>query len=152
MINAMLADSMHIGTMGDMPSLVLTTKGKIADLRLVSVTMFSPRPALRAPGGAKNAPDFKDYKEAMKWLNGQAFRLSPRHLRKRIAEAIIAKGGFKPSEIVIMPIEVITSNFQAGKLDAAMMWEPHARRMVDLGNAKYAPTSPAWKSAMLTSR
>src|SRR5206468_4977320 len=41
MINAMLADKMHIGTMGDMPSLVLTTKSKIADLRLVSVTMFS---------------------------------------------------------------------------------------------------------------
>ena len=30
MINAMLADKMHIGTMGDMPSLVLTTKSKIA--------------------------------------------------------------------------------------------------------------------------
>ena len=45
-----------------------------------------------------------------------------------------------------MPIEVITSNFQAGKLSAAMMWEPHARRLVDLGNAKYAPTAPDWKS------
>jgi hypothetical protein len=41
MINAMLADKMQIGTMGDMPSLVLTTKQKIADVRLVSVTMFS---------------------------------------------------------------------------------------------------------------
>ena len=31
----------QIGTMGDMPSLVLSTKQKIADMRLVSVTMFS---------------------------------------------------------------------------------------------------------------
>ena len=37
MINAMLADKMQIGTMGDMPSLVATTKKDIADIRLVSV-------------------------------------------------------------------------------------------------------------------
>ena len=37
MINAMLADKMQIGTMGDMPSLVLSTKQKIADVRLVGV-------------------------------------------------------------------------------------------------------------------
>src|SRR5215469_7210375 len=43
-----------------------------------------------------------------------------------------------------MPIEVISSSFEAGNLAAAMMWEPHARRQVDLGNARYAPVSPQW--------
>ena len=35
MVNALLADKMQIGTMGDMPSLVATTKRNIADIRLV---------------------------------------------------------------------------------------------------------------------
>jgi ABC-type nitrate/sulfonate/bicarbonate transport system substrate-binding protein len=146
MINAMLADKMHIGTMGDMPSLVLTTKGRIADLRLVSVTMFSHGRHCERLMVSKSAPDFADYKAAAQWLNGKPFAYHRGTCANRIAESIIAKGGFRPSEIVIMPIEVISSSFQAGKLTAAMMWEPHARRQVDLGYAKYAPTDPDWKS------
>jgi len=153
MINAMLADKMDIGTMGDMPSLVLTTKHKIADLRLVSVTMFSGGRHCERLMVSKSAPEFKDVKEATQWLNGKPFAYHRGTCANRIAESIIAQGGFKPSETVVMPIEVITSNFQAGKLSAAMMWEPHARRQVDLGNARYAPTSPQWneKDANFTS-
>lgn len=144
MINAMLANKMQIGTMGDMPSLVLTTKQKVADLRLVSVTMFSNGQHCAKIVVAKNAPDFKDSNEATKWLTGKPFAYHKGTCANRITESIIAQGGFKPSQILIMPIEVITSNFEAGKLSAAMMWEPHARRQVELGNAKYAPTSPQW--------
>jgi NitT/TauT family transport system substrate-binding protein len=144
MINAMLADKMHIGTMGDMPSLVLTTKQKVADLRLVSVTMFSNGRHCERLMVSKAAPDFRDFKEATRWLSGKPFAYHKGTCANRITESIIAQGGFKPAEIVIMPIEVISSNFQAGKLAAAMMWEPHARRQVDLGYARYAPTSPQW--------
>lgn len=153
MINAMLANKMQIGTMGDMPSLVLTTKQKIADLRLVSVTMFSNGHHCERIVVSKNAPDFKDFKEAARWLSGKPFAYHKGTCANRITESIIAQGGFKPSEIVVMPIEVIASNFQAGKLAAAMMWEPHARRQVELGYGKYAPTSPQWneKDANFTS-
>lgn len=144
MINAMLADKMQIGTMGDMPSLVLTTKGKIADLRLVSVTMFSNGNNCNKLLVGKNAPQFADYKEAMKWMSGKPFAYHKGTCTNRATESIIAKGGFKPSEIKIMPIEVIASNFEAGKLDAAIMWEPHARRQVELGNARYAATGAPW--------
>lgn len=144
MINAMLANKMQIGTMGDMPSLVLTTKQKIADLRLVSVTMFSSGHHCERIVVAKNAPEFKDHRDAARWLSGKPFAYHRGTCANRITESIIAQGGFKPSEVVIMPIEVISSSFQAGKLSAAMMWEPHARRQVELGNAKYAPTSPQW--------
>ena len=41
MVNALLADKMQIGTMGDMPSLVATTKRDQGDIRLVSVPMIS---------------------------------------------------------------------------------------------------------------
>ncbi len=144
MINAMLADKMQIGTMGDMPSLVLTTKGKIADLRLVSVTMFSNGQNCNKLLVGKNAPRFADYREAMKWMSGKPFAYHKGTCSNRATESIIAKGGFRPSEIKIMPIEVIASNFEAGKLDAAIMWEPHARRQVELGNARYAVTGAPW--------
>jgi len=153
MIAAMLANKMQIGTMGDMPSLVLTTKKSVADLRLVSVTMFSNGQNCEKILVRKDAPPFKDYKEAMAGLNGRPFAYHKGACPNRITEAIIAQGGFKPSEILIMPIEVIASNFEAGKLDAAAMWEPHARRQVDLGNARYASTSAPWgeKDANFTS-
>jgi NitT/TauT family transport system substrate-binding protein len=144
MINAMLANKMQIGTMGDMPSLVLTTKGKIADLRLVSVTMFSKSMTCGKLLVSKSAPDFKDYKEAMKWLNGKPFAYHKGTCANRLTDSLIAQGAFKPSEILIMPIEVIASNFEAGKLTAADMWEPHARRMVEKGYAKYAAGRTLW--------
>ena len=144
MINAMLADKMQIGTMGDMPSLVLTTKGKIADLRLVAVTMYSKSMNCPKILVGKNAPEFKDYQEAMKWLNGKPFAYHKGTCANRSTEAIIAKGVFKPSEILVMPIEVIASNFESGKLAAAAMWEPHARRMVENGHARIVSTSGPW--------
>ncbi|WP_333839960.1 ABC transporter substrate-binding protein [Pelomicrobium sp.] len=145
MVNAMLANKMQIGTMGDMPSLVATTKKDIADLRLVSVTMFSKGQHCEKILVHKGAPEFKDYKEAMQWLNGKPFAYHKGTCANRITESIIAKGGFKPSKILIMPIEVIASNFEAGKLTAAAMWEPHARRVVENGHARYAATSAPWE-------
>jgi len=144
MINAMLADKMHIGTMGDMPSLVLTTKGKIADLRLVGVTMYSKGMNCEKILVGKSAPDFKDYKEAMQWLNGKPFAYHKGTCVNKLTESLIAKKVFKPSEILVMPIEVIASNFEAGKLTAAGMWEPHARRMVEKGYAKLVATTAPW--------
>ena len=144
MINAMLADKMHIGTMGDMPSLVLSTKQKIADVRLVSVTMLSNGQTCNKFLVGKSAPQFNDYNDAMKWMSGKPFAYHRGTCANRATESIIAKGVFKPSEILVMPIEVIASNFEAGKLTAGIMWEPHARRQVELGNARYAATGAPW--------
>ena len=116
MINAMLADKMQIGTMGDMPSLVLSTKQKIADVRLVSVTMFSNGQTCNKFLVGKSAPQFNDYNDAMKWMSGKPFAYHRGTCANRATESIIAKGVFKPSEILVMPIEVIASNFEAGKL------------------------------------
>ncbi|HEY7242891.1 MAG TPA: ABC transporter substrate-binding protein [Xanthobacteraceae bacterium] len=144
MINAMLADKMQIGTMGDMPSIVLSTKQKIADVRLVSVTMFSNGQTCNKFLVGKSAPQFNDYNDAMKWMSGKPFAYHKGTCSNRVTESLIAKGVFKPSEILIMPIEVIASNFEAGKLTAGIMWEPHARRQVELGNARYVATGAPW--------
>lgn len=147
MINAMLADKMQIGTMGDMPSLVATTKKSIGDLRLVSVPMYSLGQQCDKVLVRKNAPEFKSYKDAMAWMNGKEFAVHRGTCANRFTESIIAKGAFKPSKLAFTAIEVIASNFESGKLDAAAMWEPHARRVVELGYAKYAATGAPWGEA-----
>lgn len=144
MVNALLANKMQIGTMGDMPSLVATTKRKRADVRLVSVPMFSVGQNCNKMLVRKDAPDFKSVKEAMAWLDGKPFAVHRGTCANRFVESVIEKGGFKPTKVLSMGIEVIASNFEAGKLDAAAMWEPHARRVVELGHAKYIATGAPW--------
>lgn len=144
MVNALLANKMQIGTMGDMPSLVATTKKNIADIRLVSVPMFSDGQNCNKIVVRKDAPNFKDVKQAMKWLNGKNFAVHRGTCANRFVKSIIEKGAFTPKRVMYMPIEVIASNFEAGKLDAAAMWEPHARRVVEKGFAKYAATGAPW--------
>jgi ABC-type nitrate/sulfonate/bicarbonate transport system substrate-binding protein len=108
------------------------------------VTMFSNGQTCNKFLVGKAAPQFKDYNEAMQWMSGKPFAYHKGTCANRATESIIAKGVFKPSEILIMPIEVIASNFEAGKLAAGIMWEPHARRQVELGNARYAATGAPW--------
>jgi ABC-type nitrate/sulfonate/bicarbonate transport system substrate-binding protein len=144
MVNAMLANRMQIGTMGDMPSLVATTKGTIGDIRLVSVPMYSKGQNCTKILVRRDAPEFKDHLEAMKWMSGKPFAVHRGTCANASIEAIIAKGGFRPSELQFTPIEVIASNFEAKKLDAAIMWEPHARRQVEAGHARYAATGAAY--------
>src|SRR4030095_10653943 len=69
-VNNMLAGKQYIGYMGDMPSIVSTTKQDVADVRLVAAlgiafdqcNIFLAR---------NDAPKFKDATEALKWLDGQ---------------------------------------------------------------------------------
>ena len=144
MVNALLANKMQIGTMGDMPSLVATTKHNIADVRLVSVPMFSNGQNCNKILVRKDAPDFASVEEAMEWLDGRRFAVHRGTCANRFVESVINKGAFEPSRVLNMPIEVIASNFEAGNLDAGAMWEPHARRQVVLGHAKYAATGAPW--------
>ena len=144
MVNAMLADKMQIGTMGDMPSLVATTHFRTGDIRLVSVPMFSNGQNCNKILVRSDAPDFQSVEEAAQWLDGRRFGVHRGTCANRFVESIVDQGAFNPSQIMNIPIEVIASNFASGGLDAAAMWEPHARRQVDLGHAKYAATGAHW--------
>jgi NitT/TauT family transport system substrate-binding protein len=144
MVNAMLANKMQIGTMGDMPSLVATTKRQQGDIRLVSAPMVSNGMNCNKLLVRRNAPDFKSVTEAAAWMSGKPFAVHRGTCANRAVLAIIAKKGFKPSDVVYMPIEVIASNFEANKIDAAAMWEPHARRIVEAGYARYAAIGAHW--------
>lgn len=144
MVNALLANKMQIGTMGDMPSLVATTRRKIGDVRLVSVPMFSQGQNCNKILVRADAPDFANVEAAMAWISERNLAVHRGTCANRFVESIIEKGVVSPKKVLNMAIEVIASNFEAGKLDAAAMWEPHARRVVTSGYAKYAATGAPW--------
>jgi NitT/TauT family transport system substrate-binding protein len=144
MVNAMLANKMQIGTMGDMPSLVATARRDIGDLRLVSVPMYSAGQQCNKIVVRRDAPDFESYADAMRWATGKPFAVHRGTCTHRFVAALVAKGVFKPSELMFIGIDAIADGFKGGKLDVAAMWEPHARYVVELGHAKYVVTGAPW--------
>ena len=134
-VNAMLAGKQHIGYVGDMPGIVSTTKQEVADIRIVAslgvgtdqCNIFLARP---------DAPKFANQKEAIKWLSGKQVAVPKGSCTDRFAQAVFKKENVEPAAYLNQNIEVITSGFRAGKLDAAVIWEPTASRLVQEGLAK----------------
>jgi NitT/TauT family transport system substrate-binding protein len=143
-VNNMLAGKQHIGYMGDMPSIVSTTKQDVADVRIVAnlglawdqCNTFLVR---------NDAPQFKDAQEAIKWLDGKQVAVPKGSCTDRFAQAVFKKAGVQPAQYLNQNIEVITSNFRAGKLDAAVMWEPTTARLVEDGLARKVATGASVK-------
>src|SRR6267378_2260504 len=134
-VNNMLAGKQNIGYMGDMPAIVSTTKQEVADVRLVAnlglgfdqCNIFLAR---------NDAPKFQDATQALRWLDGKIVAVPKGSCTDRYAQATFKKLGVNPKEYLNQNIEVITSNFRAGKLDAAVIWEPTASRLVQEGLAR----------------
>jgi len=140
MVNAMLANKMQVGTMGDMPSFVATTKRQQGDIRLAAATMISNGQNCNLLVVRKDAPDFKNTQEALQWMNNKEVAVHRGTCANRFMESVFKQNSIKPKRLQYMTIEVIASSFEAGKLDAAAMWEPHARKVVEQGFAKYVGT------------
>src|SRR5439155_543140 len=87
-----------------------------------------------------DAPAFANDKEAIRWLNGKIVAVPKGSCTDRFAQAVFRKSGIQPKEYLNQNIEVITSNFRAGKLDAAVMWEPTTSRLVGEGLARLIAT------------
>ncbi len=134
-VNAMLAGKQHIGYVGDMPAIVSTTKQDVADIRIMAMVglgtdqcnIFLARP---------DAPKFANAKEGIKWLDGKRIAVPLGSCADRFAQEAFKKEGVTPAAVLNQNIEVITSGFRAGKLDAAVIWEPTASRLVQEGLAK----------------
>src|SRR5256714_2517723 len=138
-VNNMLAGKQNIGYMGDMPSIVATTKQEVADVRLVA-NLGLAYDQCNAFLVRTDAPQFKDDQEAIKWLDGKTVAVPKGSCTDRFAQATFKKFKIQPKEYLNQNIEVITSNFRAGKLDAAVMWQPTTSRLVDEGLARLIAT------------
>ena len=128
-VNGMLAGKVDVGYVGDMPGIVSTSHPEVRDVRIVSVlglgydqcNIFLTR---------IDAPEFKAPDEALKWLDGKTVAVPKGSCTDRFAQAVFKEKNIKPSEYLNQSIEVITSGFRAKKLDAAVIWEPTASRLV----------------------
>jgi NitT/TauT family transport system substrate-binding protein len=143
-VNNLLAGKQNIGYMGDMPSIVSTTKQDVADVRLVA-NLGLAFDQCNAFLVRKDAPEFKNADEAIKWLDGKTVAVPKGSCTDRFAQAVFKKANIQPSQYLNQNIEVITSNFRAGKLDAAVMWEPTTSRLVGEGLARLVATGASVK-------
>ena len=138
-VNNMLAGKQHIGYMGDMPSIVSTTKPEVADVRIVA-TLGLGWDQCNTFLVRNDAPQFKDAQEAIKWLGGKQVAVPKGSCTDRFAQAVFKRANVQPSQYLNQNIEVITSNFRANKIDAAVMWEPTTSRLVEEGLARKVAT------------
>jgi len=128
-VNGMLAGKVDVGYVGDMPAIVSTSHADVRDVRIVSVlglgfdqcNIFLTR---------TDAPTFASSEEALKWLDGKSVAVPKGSCTDRFAQAVFKEKNIKPAEYLNQSIEVITSGFRAKKLDAAVIWEPTASRLV----------------------
>ncbi|MGD9786254.1 MAG: nitrate ABC transporter substrate-binding protein [Hyphomicrobiaceae bacterium] len=138
-VNAMTGEKQHIGYMGDMPSIAATFRNLPdrggTDIRIVGVAGTSKQQCniflVR-----NDAPKFANGTEAVKWLDGKITSAPHGACTDRFAQLAFKKAGIKPESYLNQNIEVITTNFRAGKLDAAAIWEPTATKIEKAGLAK----------------
>jgi len=140
-VNAMTAEKQHIGYMGDMPAIASTFKNIKqrggTDMRIVAV-LGTSRQQCNVFLVRNEAPKFKSGREAVKWMNGKITSVPHGACTDRFARLAFKKAGIKPARYLNQNIEVITTNFRAGKLDAAAIWEPTASKIAMAGIARRA--------------
>lgn len=128
-VNGMLAGKVDIGYVGDMPGIVSTSHADVRDIRIVSVLGLG-YDQCNAFLVRNDAPKFESSEQAIAWLNGKSVAVPKGSCTDRFAQAVFKRFKIAPSEYLNQSIEVITSGFRAGKLDAAVMWEPTTSRLV----------------------
>ena len=125
----MLAGKVDIGYVGDMPGIVSTSHPDVRDIRIVSVlglgydqcNVFLVR---------TDAPQFKSPEEAISGSTARPLRCRREAAPTASRKPCSSDSSIKPSEYLNQSIEVITSGFRAKKLDAAVIWEPTASRLI----------------------
>ena len=138
-VNAMLADKQQIGYLGDTPAIVAATKRDVADLRIVA-HIGASQDQCNVFFVRNDAPRFATASDAIRWLDGKTVAVPKGSCTDRFARAVFAKQKIQPKEYLNQSVELITSGFRARKLDAAVIWEPTASRLVAEGLARRVAT------------
>lgn len=138
-VNAMTGEKQHIGYMGDMPAIASTFRNLKerggTDMRIVAV-LGTSKQQCNIFLVRNDAPEFASGKEAVKWMDGKITSAPHGACTDRFARLAFDLAGVKPKRYLNQNIEVITTNFRAGKLDAAAIWEPTASKIVKAGIAR----------------
>jgi len=140
-VNAMTGEKQHIGYMGDMPAIASTFRNLPdrggTDIRIVAA-LGTSKQQCNIFLVRNDAPKFETGKDAVKWMDGKTTSAPHGACTDRFARLAFDKAGIKPRRYLNQSIEVITTNFRAGKLDAAAIWEPTATKIAKAGLARRA--------------
>ena len=129
LVNNMLAGKIDIGYIGDMPAIVLGSKGDLQPTRFVAVTDADE-------GGESVIYVKKDLPiNTVKGLDGQSVSLPFGGFTHRFAEVVEQAENIK-FNIVGQSPEVGLTNLQAGKVAAYIPWEPYGKMAVARGFAQ----------------
>jgi NitT/TauT family transport system substrate-binding protein len=138
-VGQMLAEKQDIGYMGDMPSISAVTRGTgeggTVDLRIVANLGLSQQQC-NIFFVRNDAPEFETPEDAVNWMDGKTVAVPQGSCTDRFARAVFEQTGVEPGQYLNQNIEVISTNFRAGKLDAAVIWEPAASDLVEKGIAR----------------
>jgi NitT/TauT family transport system substrate-binding protein len=140
-VNAMTGEKQHIGYTGDMPGIAATfrylkERGGV-DIRVVAM-LGTAKQQCNVFMVRNDAPEFKSGREAVKWMDGKVTSSPHGSCTDRFGQLAFKLAGITPARYLNQNIEVITTNFRAGKLDAAVIWEPTASKLVTEGIARRA--------------
>ena len=140
-VNAMTGEKQHIGYMGDMPAIASTFRNIKqrggTDMRIVAA-LGTSKQQCNIFLVRNDAPQFANGQAAVKWMDGKITSAPHGACTDRFAQLAFQQAGIEPARYLNQNIEVITTNFRAGKLDAAAIWEPTASKIVKAGIARRA--------------
>ncbi len=138
-VNAMTGEKQHIGYVGDMPGIAATFRNLpdrgATDIRIIAA-LGTSKQQCNIFLVRNDAPEFKSGAEAVKWMDGKTTSSPHGSCTDRFARLAFQKAGITPKSYLNQNIEVITTNFRAGKLDAAVIWEPTATKIAAAGLAR----------------
>lgn len=135
-VTELLAGKQNIGYLGDNPAVASTTKRQIAELNLVAVNAASPGRLCGNLIVRADAPQFASPEEVLKWLDGKTVGAPKGSCAERLTQVMAKQSGTRFKFRALAP-EVIITSLQAGKVDAAMIFEPYASKAVFDGAGRY---------------
>lgn len=143
-VNSMLAGKTHIGYMGDLVAYTAVTKQNVADIRMVAV-VGSGYDQCNVFLVRKDAPQFKDANEAIKWMDGKQVATPKGSCTDMLVQEVFTQKNVKPAAYLNQSIEIISSGFKSGRLDAAAIWEPNASNIELEGTGRRVASGLSFK-------
>lgn len=131
-VNAMTGEQMHIGYAGDTPSIAATfrnmpERGR-TDIRIIA-NLGTSTQHCNVFFVRNDAPEFAGADEAVAWMDDKVVSTPHGTCTDRFAQDVFQQADIEPSSYLNQNIEVITSNFRVGNLDAGVIWEPTATKL-----------------------
>jgi len=92
-----------------------------------------------------DAPRFPSGAAALGWLQGHSLAAPKDSCMERFARRLLRLPGVAANLVLDQNIEVITAGMRAGRLDAAVLSEPSASRLVGEGSARRVASGAGWQ-------